>query len=125
MHKTLQAERGEFEIMKILKLTPLARASTRTLQGFYHFYCHKRHRLPRKILINKRLNLILKKFQQNTNHKAQISSEPKRKTDFLLLRYSFYFALLSLLFHLKCDTCDSKKSTSLLEGARYARAREQ
>ena len=33
--------------------------------------------------------------------------------------------LSSLLFHLECDTCDSKKTTSLLEGARYAYARER
>ena len=32
--------------------------------------------------------------------------------------------LSSLLFHLECDTCDSKKTTSLLEDARYAYARE-
>ena len=30
--------------------------------------------------------------------------------------------LSSLIFHLECDTCDSKKTTSLLEGARYAYA---
>ena len=29
-----------------------------------------------------------------------------------------------LIFHLECDTCDNKKTTSLLEGARYAYARE-
>ncbi len=31
--------------------------------------------------------------------------------------------LSSLIFHLECDTCDSKKTTSLLEGALRVRAR--
>ena len=31
--------------------------------------------------------------------------------------------LFPLPFHFQCDTCDSKKTTSLLEGARYAYAR--
>ena len=38
--------------------------------------------------------------------------------------FSKKILLSTLIFHLGCDTCDSKKSTSLLEGARYAYARE-
>ncbi len=36
----------------------------------------------------------------------------------------FFFLPFSFPFPSQCDTCDSKKTTSLLEGARYAYARE-
>ena len=50
--------------------------------------------------------------------------EEQGKTRFLLPLSSKKIFLSTLIFHLGCDTCDSKKTTSLLEGARYAYARE-
>ena len=39
------------------------------------------------------------------------------------LRFSLISRSFPFPFHSQCDTCDSKKTTSLLEGARYAYAR--
>ena len=49
----------------------------------------------------------------------------KRKNDFPFLRFFLIFRSFSFPYHSQCDTCDSKKTTSLLKGARYAYAREK
>ena len=45
------------------------------------------------------------------------------KTRWLDLHFCLFVPIFSSPFHHECDTCDSKKTTSLLEGARYAYAR--
>ena len=103
----------------------LSRASIRAYtQEFLCFCCHKCHRCICKCLkysgiwLFFRLILI---FQCFYPHK--IDGRTGKNT---LFAPSFFKKILlsTLIFHLGCDTCDSKKSTSLLEGARYAYARE-
>ena len=62
---------------------------------------------------------------------GQKSMETRGKSVFFrsaFLEISSVFSLIYLVFfpqkYSTCDTCDSKKSTSLLEGARTTRTRE-
>ena len=56
-------------------------------------------------------------------HPRKIDETTEKNT---LFAPSFFHKILVFLSHFpsKCDTCDSKKSTSLLEGARCAYTRE-
>ena len=63
---------------------------------------------------------------------GQKSMEKRGKSTFFrsaFLEISSVFSLIYLVFfpqkYSKCDTCDSKKSTSLLEGARATRTHEK
>ena len=95
------------------------------VQEFLCFCCHKCHRCICKCLKYSGIWLdfrIVLTFQCFYPHK--IDGRTGKNT---LFAPSFFKKILlsTLIFHLGCDTCDSKKTTSLLEGARYAYARER
>ena len=88
----------------------------------YHFCCHKCHGLLYNTLHFNWLALFLDIFKQTKAFTPRISTVKRRKTRF---PHCHFLHFLPSILCSPCDTCDSKKSTSLLERAHYAYARER
>ena len=97
---------------------------TRTVQEFLHFCCHKCHTIPYNILTDSRLHPLLRYILTIARFNPQNFDDKTEKKSLFAPSFIPNLLLSSLIFHLECDTCDSKKTTSLLEDARYAYARE-
>ena len=115
----------ELQIVKISIFTLLARTRTRTLQEFLHFCCHKCHTITYNTLMDSQLRMFLRYISTIKLFPPQNFDDKTEKKSLFAPSFIPNLLLSSLIFHLECDTCDSKKTTSLLEGARYAYARER
>ncbi len=115
---------NELQIVKTSIFTLLARTRTRTLQEFLHFCCHKCHTFSYNALTDKQLHPFIRYISTIELFPPQVFYDKTEKNILFAPSFMRNTLLSSLIFHLECDTCDSKKTTSLLEGARYAYARE-
>ena len=113
----------ELQIVKISIFTLLARTRTRTLQEFLHFCCHKCHTITYNTLMDSQLRVFLRYISTIRLFNSQIFDDKTEKNTLFAPSFMRNTLLSSLIFHLECDTCDSKKTTSLLEGALRVRAR--
>ena len=107
-------QKQSFSNCKKSTITPLARTRTRTSQEFLHFCCHKCHSAHHNTLYSKPLRKPYTHFNEQTTKPTQTRSIIRRKNSISNLHYPLFQGLIFPI----CDTCDSKKSTSLLEGAR-------
>ena len=101
-----------------------ARTRTHTVQEFLHFCCHKCHTITYNTLMDRQLRTFLRYISTMRLFNYQIFDDKTEINTLFPPSFMRNTLLSSLIFHLECDTCDSKKTTSLLEDARYAYARE-
>ncbi len=107
---------GLFSIVKMSINRSLARVYAHTT-GVFAFLLSQVSQSRCKPLINNNINNTLRYFP-TIREKYSAESRWNNKEKHAFCSSFFKKILLStLIFHLACDTCDSKKSTSLLEGA--------
>ena len=116
---------NQIQIVKKSIFNLFARTRTRAVQEFLHFCCHKCHTITYNTLMDSYLRIFLRYISTIKLFPPQIFDDKTEKNTLFAPSFMRNTLLSSLLFHLECDTCDSKKTTSLLEGARYAYARER
>ena len=116
---------NQIQIVKKSIFNLFARTRTRAVQEFLHFCCHKCHTFTHNTLMDSYLRIFLRYISTIKLFPPQIFDDKTEKNTLFAPSFMRNTLLSSLLFHLECDTCDSKKTTSLLEGARYAYARER
>ena len=105
---------------KYLQSLPLARTRTHALQEFLPFCCHKCH-TPIIIYYISDYYASPGHILTNTDYNPpQHQRKHLKKTSISCLHFPLF---LGIIFPI-CDTCDSKKSISLLEGA-HAHVRER
>ena len=116
---------NKIQIVKKSIFNLFARTRTRTVLEFLHFCCHKCHTITHNTLMDRQLRTFLRYISTMRLFNYQIFDDKTEINTLFPPSFMRNTLLSSLIFHLECDTCDSKKTTSLLEGARYAYARER
>ncbi len=102
-----------------------ARTRIRAIQEFLCFCCHKCHTVICIILFFRLLRDCLGYILTNKRFNRGKYAGEDNEIGHSFRLYSAEFGRFSTNFFSVCDGCDSKKTTSLLEGARtnaYARA---
>ena len=100
---------------------PLSRVRVRThLQEFYHFCCHKCHSSFEKHYSSAYCLSLAQILTDNKIYNSRRQGKSIKKVLCCIVDAPF----LTSHFSPECDTCDSKKTTSLLECA-YVRVRER
>ena len=100
---------------------PLSRVRVRAhLQEFYHFCCHKCHSILIKHSISTYCPFLKIYFNRWQILQLQKTRQKHQKIVLCSIVTLHFFSIIPP----KCDTCDSKKTTSLLECA-YVRVRER
>ena len=113
---------NKIQIVKKSIFNLFARTRTRTIQEFLHFCCHKCHTISHNPLTVSQLCLFLRFVLTIGFFNPQILDDKTEKNTLFAPSFMRNTLLSSLIFHLECDTCDSKKN-NIAVGRRALRVR--